>query len=168
MLSVANTNNCSLTGNKVTLFSREKPEIFYYSSDSETNNSSRVLRGKNVTFYQLIRNFLSILLVYLHGTIFKDDRQLQYFLQYFINSFHFWICLKAIISKEIYRLVQRIYRLVQLEFRVKTCYFAIFQMSQHILLHHLKINYTFKNTGNKRKNHAFIYTKRMINYNLQI
>ena len=31
-------------------------------------------------------------------------------------------------------------------------------MSQHILLHHLKINYTFKNTGNKRKNHAFIWT----------
>ena len=61
----------------MTLFSREKPEIFYLSSDSETNNSSRVLRGKNVTFYQLIRNFLSILLVYLHGTIFNQDLSTQ-------------------------------------------------------------------------------------------
>ena len=43
-------NNYLLTVNKVTLFSREKPEIFYWSSDSETNNSSRVLRGKKCHF----------------------------------------------------------------------------------------------------------------------
>ena len=56
-------NNYLLTGNKVTLFSREKPEIFYYLIIVQG-----FYEGKNVTFYQLIRNFLSILLVYLHGT----------------------------------------------------------------------------------------------------
>ena len=38
--------NYLLTGKKVRLFSRDKPEIFYCSSRSENNNSSRVCRGK--------------------------------------------------------------------------------------------------------------------------
>ena len=37
--------------------------------------------GKNVTFYQLIRNFLSILLVYSHGTIFNQELSTQKILE---------------------------------------------------------------------------------------
>ena len=56
-------NNYLLTGNKVALFfHRDKLEIFYYPSDSEGNNSSRVCRGeKKALYYRLIRNFIFFL-----------------------------------------------------------------------------------------------------------
>ena len=50
-------NNYLLTGKKVKLFSRDKPEIFYCSSEARTIIVRGFVEGKTL-FYQLIRNFL--------------------------------------------------------------------------------------------------------------
>ena len=43
---------------KWSFFQEIKPEIFYFSSDSEKNNISRVLSSEKNTFHHLIRNLI--------------------------------------------------------------------------------------------------------------
>ena len=92
---------------KWSFFHEIKPEIFYFSSASERNNSSRVLSSEKNTFHHLIRNFIFWTLLFFFSTIkitkigrilsclqFYDFLCLQYFFRNIktcYTSYRIWL-----------------------------------------------------------------------------